>query len=76
MRYDPLGYRGVADDIWTQFGTFGSGSFGATTEYENLSFCDLLKDDAFAPLSAETSEQITVTPVSSISASLTVSPSR
>ena len=67
MRYDPLGYRSSADDIWTQFGTYGSPAtvYGSTQgEYENLSFCDLLKDDAFGPLSVESAEHITVTPTS------------
>ena len=73
MRYDPLGYRATTDDIWTQFGTYGS-SYGQS-EYENLSFCDLLKDDSFTPLSEVTTELTSVTP-SSITSSLTVSPPR
>ena len=75
MRYDPLGYRSAGDDIWTQFGTYGS-SYGQP-EYENLSFCDLLNDDSFTVKTEFTPKNEATTELTSVPSSvLNVSPPR
>ena len=73
MRYDPLGYRGT-DDIWTQFGTNPTTGQYGLGDYENLSFCDLLKDDAFSP--ALTTETLPTPELPPSTVSLNVTPPR